>query len=98
MRWQIELFFKWMKQHLKIKQFLSTSENGVKIQIWTALITHILLHKIKTMCSFEIDAFTLYRYLQDHLFTKIDLIELITQTKKKEPPGDPFVQLELKYA
>ena len=96
-RWQIELFFKWMKQHLKIKQFLSTSENGVKIQIWTALITHILLHKIKTMCNFEIDAFTLYRYLQDHLFSITDLFELITQTKKEAPPDDPFVQLELKY-
>ena len=42
-RWQIELFFKWIKQHLNIKSFYSTSENGVKIQIWCALITYLLL-------------------------------------------------------
>ena len=45
-RWQIELFFKWIKQHLKIKTFYSTSENGVKIQIWCALITYLLLTRI----------------------------------------------------
>jgi len=49
-RWQIELFFKWLKGHFKVKKFLSTSENGVKIQIWCALIAYILLVLIQKEC------------------------------------------------
>lgn len=46
-RWQIELFFKWIKQHLKIKTFYSYNENGVKVQIWTAICTYLLVGILK---------------------------------------------------
>ena len=97
-RWQIELFFKWIKQHLKVKTFLSTTENGVKIQIWCALIAHVLLHKIKTLLVNDIDIFMIYRRIQDHLFEGIDLFELLDDRVKKRKPPENDGQLELQYA
>lgn len=97
LRWQIELFFKWMKQHLKIKTFLSTTENGVKIQIWSALITYVLLHLIKSKVIPEFDIFDIYRRIQDHLFSRIDLYDLLTHDFVREKTVDNYNQLELKY-
>jgi Transposase DDE domain/Domain of unknown function (DUF4372) len=96
-RWQIELFFKWMKQHLKVKTFLSTSENGVKIQIWCALITYVLLHIVKSRLVCDIDVFEIYRKVQDHLFSKRDMYDLLTRdlSKKQE---EKSCQPELLYA
>ena len=56
-RWQIELFFKWMKQHLKIKSYLSTTENGIRIQIWCAMIAFLLLREIHNKVVNNIDFF-----------------------------------------
>jgi hypothetical protein len=84
LRWQIELFFKWMKQHLKVKTFLSTTENGVRIQIWTALITYALLHLTKAILNMDFDIFEIYRRVQDHLFERRDLYDLLTD--KLRPP------------
>lgn len=97
-RWQIELFFKWMKQHMKIKSFLSTSSNGVKIQIWSALITHALLHLIKSRLVCEIDIFDIYRRVQEHLFNCVDLDELISNSFVRKKVVDEYRQLELDYA
>jgi hypothetical protein len=97
-RWQIELFFKWMKQHLKIKSFLSRSENGVRIQIWSALITYVLLHLVKSRLTCEIEIFEIYRRIQDHLFTKIDIYDLLTNNFEKKKDVGGLRQLELKYA
>jgi IS4 transposase len=96
-RWQIELFFKWMKQHLKVKTFLSTTENGVKIQIWCALITYVLLHIVKSRLLYDTDVFDIYRRVQEHLFSKMDLYDLLTHTIS-EKSDDDFGQLELNYA
>jgi len=98
LRWQIELFFKWMKQHLKIKTFLSTTENGVKIQIWSALITYVLLHLIKSRLIYEINIFEIYRRIQEHLFNKLDLYDLLTHNFSKKKSVDAYGQLELNYA
>lgn len=97
-RWQIELFFKWMKQHLKIKSFLSTSPNGVKIQIWSALITYVLIHIIKSRLVPEIDIFDIYRRVQEQLFNKIDLYELLANNSVRKKVVDQCRQLELNYA
>jgi hypothetical protein len=97
-RWQIELFFKWIKQHLKVKTFLSTTANGVKIQIWCALITYVLLHKIKELVVSEIDIFTIYRRIQDHLFEGIDLFDLLSERVRKRKMREEFDQPELLYA
>jgi hypothetical protein len=96
-RWQIELFFKWMKQHLKVKTFLSTSENGVKIQIWCALITYLLLHIVKSRLTCEIDVFEIYRKVQEHLFSKMELYDLLTCRLSEKSEKD-WGQLELQYA
>ena len=69
-RWQIELFFKWLKQHLNIKTFYSTSENGVKIQIWCALITYLLLMKIKLKLKIEMSVYEILRKITDFLGQK----------------------------
>jgi hypothetical protein len=97
-RWLIELFFKWMKQHLKIKSFLSTSQNGVKIQIWCALITYVLLHLIRSRLTCALDVFDLYRRIQDRLFDNVDLCQLIEGTLVREKPLERYHQLELNYA
>jgi hypothetical protein len=98
MRWQIELFFKWIKQHLKVKTFLSTTANGVKIQIWCALITYVLLHKIKGLAICKADIFMIYRRLQDHLFERIDLFDLLSDRERKRKTAEDYGQMELLYA
>jgi hypothetical protein len=100
-RWQIELFFKWIKQHLKIKSFLSTSENGVKIQIWIALITYVLLTILKSLINYKIELHEISRRLSESLDKRIDIFELITA--KIEAIRKPVIrqnhgQLELNYA
>jgi len=97
-RWQIELFFRWMKQHMKIKSFLSTSLNGVKIQIWCALITHALLHLIKSRLVMDMDVFEIYRRIQDRLLNGIDLYGLLADSYVKKKPVEQYRQMELFYA
>ena len=76
-RWMIELFFKWIKQHLSIKKFVSTTENGVKIQIWTALILYLLLLLIKYECKEKVDLFEIFRRIQEALMERMDINFLI---------------------
>ena len=76
-RWRIELFFKWIKQHLKIKSFLSTSKNGVKIQIWCALITYLLLNIIKSRLTKSVDLFEIHRRITLAIDKRINIYELI---------------------
>jgi IS4 transposase len=74
-RWQIEIFFKEVKQHMRIKAFVGTSENAVLIQIWTALITMLLLRYLKTKAQFPWCMSNLISFLRINLFVKIDLYE-----------------------
>jgi IS4 transposase len=100
-RWQIELFFKWIKQHLKIKSFLSTSKNGVKIQIWCALITYLLLHIIKSRLVRTVDLFEIYRRLTLALDKKLDIYKLLTNKIESTiviKNTCDFGQMELLYA
>lgn len=85
-RWQIELFFKWIKQHLKIKKIISTSENGLKIQIWIALITYLLLMIIKLKLTINYNMFELLRRIQDCLNTRIDIYELLSMKFQDKIP------------
>jgi hypothetical protein len=86
-RWQIELFFKWLKQHLNIKSFYSTSENGVKTQIWCALITYLLLMKIKLQANLEISIYDILRKLTDFIDKRIDMFDLLFDRYKKYIPA-----------
>jgi hypothetical protein len=74
-RWEIEVFFKQIKQHLKIKSFIGTSENAVLIQIWTALITMLLLQFLKAKATFKWHLSNLITFIRLNLLSKIKLYE-----------------------
>ena len=76
-RWQVELFFKWIKQNLKIKSFLGTSKNAVMTQIWIAMCVYLLLAFIKFSHKVAISQQQILRLLALNLFAKRDLIRLI---------------------
>ncbi|BCO08950.1 hypothetical protein GF1_13260 [Desulfolithobacter dissulfuricans] len=89
-RWQIELFFKWIKQNLKIKTFLGTSRNAVLTQIWIALSVYLLLAFLKFKAKLSSSMQQILRLLQLNLFERRNLIELF------EPPGkQPTVSPQL---
>lgn len=72
-RWQVELFFKWIKQHLRIKQFYGTSENAVKVQIWTAVSVYVLVAIVKKRLRLKASLYTLLQIFSVTLFEKIPL-------------------------
>lgn len=72
-RWQVELFFKWIKQHLRIKKFYGTSENAVKTQIWTAVSVYVLVAIVKKELKLEQSLYTLLQILSVSIFEKIQL-------------------------
>lgn len=78
-RWNIEAFFKLIKQNLKIKSFVGTSENAVQIQIWTVLITILLMTFLKTKAKYQWHMSNLINFIRLNLFVKIDLWEWINQ-------------------
>lgn len=72
-RWQVELFFKWIKQHLRIKRFLGTSENAVKTQIWCAVSTYVLIAIVKKELQLDASLYTLLQILSVSVFEKIQI-------------------------
>ena len=85
-RWQIELFFKWIKQNLKIKTFLGTSKNAVMTQIWIALCVYLILSYLKFTSCMDRSIQQILKLLQLNLFERRELIPLI-QGKHAGPPG-----------
>ena len=77
-RWQIELFFKWIKQNLKIKSFLGTSKNAVMTQIWVAMSYYLLLTYIKYQTKYAHSLLTLNRLIREMLFERKNLIDILT--------------------
>jgi len=77
-RWQIELFFKWIKQHLRIKAFYGTSFNAVKTQIWIAVSTYVLVAIIRKHLHLELNLYTILQILSVTLFEKVSLDQLFT--------------------
>ena len=69
-RWQVELFFKWIKQHLRIKRFLGTSETAVKTQIWCAVSTYVLIAILKKELHLNASLYTLLQILSVSIFEK----------------------------
>jgi hypothetical protein len=72
-RWQVELFFKWIKQHLRIKRFFGTSENAVKSQIWIAVSVYVLVAIVKKRLNLDVSLYTLLQILSVTLFEKMPL-------------------------
>jgi IS4 transposase len=81
-RWQIELFFKWIMQHLKIKTFLGTSKNAVLTQIWVAMIYYLLLAWIKFQTKFKGSLLDLTRLIKEMLLYHISIIDLLNLKPK----------------
>ncbi|MFZ6761041.1 IS4 family transposase [Undibacterium sp. Ji50W] len=72
-RWQVELFFKWIKQHLRIKHFLGNSENAVKTQIWCAISTYVLIAIVKKELQLNVSLYTLLQVLSVSVFEKTEI-------------------------
>mgnify|MGYP001829102293 FL=1 len=88
-RWQIELFFKWIKQHLRIKNFFGTSENAVKTQIWIAVATYVLVAILKKQYQLEHSLYKILQVLSVTLFEKVPVDQLLRDLDNS-PEGGPF--------
>jgi hypothetical protein len=89
-RWQIELFFKWLKQHLVIKSFYGTSPNAVKTQVWIALIVYLLVAIVRKQLKLPASLHTILTIIEVNLFEKIPIIDLITKTVQRiDAPDNP---------
>src|ERR1700726_2311847 len=78
-RWQIELFFKWIKQHLRIKHFLGNSENAVKTQVWCAVATYVLIAIVKKQLHLDASLYTLLQIISVTIFEKMPLQQALTE-------------------
>jgi transposase len=94
-RWQVELFFKWIKQHLRIKAFYGTSENAVKTQIWIAISVYVIIAIMKKRLKLDLSLHTILQILSLTPFEKVPLLQLLTQSPHTFPPMDTAKQLEL---
>jgi transposase len=79
-RWQVELFFKWIKQHLRIKAFYGTSPNAVKTQIWIAISAYVLVAILRKRLNIDRDLYTILQILSVYPFEKVSLFQLLTAT------------------
>ncbi len=94
-RWQVELFFKWIKQHLRIKSFFGTSENAVKTQIWVAISVYVMVAIIKKRLNTNTDLYTMLQVLSLTLFEKIPLNQVVTGGMNTTEDWDMPNQLNL---
>ena len=78
-RWQIELFFKWIKQHLRIKAFYGTSENAVRVQVWTAISVYLLVSILKKRLHLDTSLYTILQILSLSLFEKAPISQVLSQ-------------------
>jgi hypothetical protein len=90
-RWQVELFFKWIKQHLRIKTFLGESENAVKTQIWIAVCTYVLIAIIKKRLKLEHSLYEILQILSLTMFETTPITQLLgTRSNNLQPPTASF--------
>ena len=94
-RWQIELFFKWIKQHLRIKAFYGTSENAVKTQIWIAISVYVLVAIVKKRLRIELSLYTILQIFSLTLFEKKPIVQVLTDTDYKNKITSSHIQLKL---
>ena len=94
-RWQVELFFKWIKQHLRIKAFYGTSENAVKTQIWIAISVYVLVAIIKKRLNLNLSLYTILQILSVSLFEKTPILQALTPTDYNDNEDDFRRQLIL---
>ena len=94
-RWQVELFFKWIKQHLRIKQFYGTTENAVKTQIWTAVSTYVLVAIVRKRLKIQASLYEMLQILSLTMFEKTPLDTLFSQIRAGQNDADAPNQMNL---
>lgn len=94
-RWQVELFFKWIKQHLRIKAFFGTSENAVKTQVWIAIAVYVLVAIIKKRLTIDASLHSILQILSLTLFEKTSLNQLLADIEQETGPMTNSNQLNL---
>jgi IS4 transposase len=94
-RWQVELFFRWIKQHLRIKSFYGTSENAVKTQVWIAVSIYVLVAIIKKRLNLKPSLYTILQVLSLSLFEKTSMLQALTTSKLMIQNIEDHNQLQL---
>jgi hypothetical protein len=94
-RWRVEIFFKWIKQHLRIKKFTGTSENAVKTQIWIAISTYVLVAIMKKRMKIDLSLYTILQILSISLFEKMPVYQALTDNDYKNKITSNHIQLKL---
>ena len=94
-RWKVELFFKWIKQHLRIKAFYGTSENAVKTQVWIAIATYLLVAILKKRLGLEASLYQLLQVLSITVFEKTPILQAFERPASKVDILHPPNQLTL---
>ena len=94
-RWQVELFFKWIKQHLRIKRFYGTTENAVKTQIWIAISVYVLVAIVKKRLKTEASLYKILQILSLALFEKMPLDQLVKNSDTQVDMCDNDNQMNL---
>ena len=94
-RWEIELFFRWIKQHLRLRGFFPTSPNGVAVQIWTAICSYLLVAIAKRELALPGSLHQVLQIVSISALEKVPILELFTENYTRESPFDNPIQLEL---
>ena len=94
-RWQIELFFKWIKQHLRIKAFYGTSENAVKAQIWIAISVYVLVAIVKKLLKLDRSLYGILQILSVTLFEKTPIIQVLSHAEPNRSGSSMYNQMNL---
>lgn len=94
-RWKVELFFKWIKQHLRIKVFFGTSENAVKTQLWIAICVYLLIAIIKKKLKLEMSLYTILQVASVSLFEKMPILQAFQEFDMLSENKDACIQLNL---
>ena len=91
----MELFFKWIKQHLRIKAFFGTTKNAVKTQIWIAISVYVLVAIIKRQLNLDLSLYTILQILSVTLFEKVSILQVLTEAGYKTDGAESCNQLML---
>jgi len=94
-RWQVEIFFKWIKHNMKIKSFYGTSENAVNTQIWIAISVYVLVAVIKKRLKMELSLYTILQILSVSVFEKIPILPALTDDAYKNQITSDHMQQKL---
>ena len=95
LRWRVELFFKWIKQNLRLQHFFGTTDNAVKTQIWIAICIYVIVAIVRKELKLELSLSQILQILSVNPFEQVSLVELVTNAISREEPLDNRNQLML---